>query len=319
MWIIGSSKKPRCFRAAGLKSIESLGIRWRANKKAWMVTGIMVDWLKWFDSQMAGRKVILLLDNFSAHTAAVSELEALPAGSGLTNTEICFLPPNATSRLQPLDQGIIAAFKARYRRRWISYMLEQHEHGLNALDTVNVLKAIQWSICAWDEVSTKTITNCWSHSKINLTPSPIPTETDEVVGELQQQLRELQKQPQYRIHGTMDVTLLLNPPEEEVTDITEDLDANIIAQNSPVDDEESDNEEVEVLPQVQPQQVLHLLQSIKLGEMQADDCNADHIAWIERYEKVIRRRHIEGLKQAGIQAFFAPSEAIAEGSRDHSI
>jgi hypothetical protein len=92
---------------------------------------------------MAGRKVILLLDNFSAHECVVAELEALPLGSGLVNTEICWLPPNSTSKLQPLDQGIIAAFKARYRKRWIGYMLEQHEIGLNALDTMNVLKAVQ--------------------------------------------------------------------------------------------------------------------------------------------------------------------------------
>lgn len=194
MWIIGKFKKPRCFKAAGLKSVESLGIRWRANTKAWMFTGIMVEWLKWFDIMMAGRKVILLPDNFSAHEAAVAELEALPQGSGLVNTEICFLPPNSTSRLQPLDQGIIASFKARYRKRWISYMLEQHELGFNALDTMNVLKAIQWSICAWDEVSAKTITNCWSHSRINLTSSTVPIQVDEAIGQLQQQLRELQEQ-----------------------------------------------------------------------------------------------------------------------------
>jgi hypothetical protein len=38
--------------------------------------------------------------------------------------------------------------------------------------------------------------------------------------------------------------------------------------------------------------------------MQADDCNADYIRWIERYEKVVKRRHIASLKQGGIGAFF---------------
>jgi hypothetical protein len=69
--------------------VESLGVKWRANKKAWMVIGIMVEWLRWFDNLIAGRKVILLLDNFSAHECAVIELEALLLGSGLVNTEIC--------------------------------------------------------------------------------------------------------------------------------------------------------------------------------------------------------------------------------------
>lgn len=303
MWIIGKFLKPRCFKAAIVKSVESLSIRWRANTKAWMVTGIMVEWLKWFDNIMACRKMILLLDNFSAHEAAVAELEAMSQGSGLFNTEICFLPPNTMSLLQPLDQGIIASFKARYLRRWISYMLEQHELGLNVLDTMIVLKAIQWSICAWDEVSTKTITNCWFHSKVNLITSTAPVETDKVVSELQQQLLELYQRQQHPIHDMMDAATMLNLHEEEVTDTSEDLDEHLIMLKSPVEEQEPDNEGVEVPLQVHPQQDLRLLKSIKLGEMQANNCNADYIASIEGYKRVVKRRHNEGLKQADIQSF----------------
>lgn len=34
----------------------------------------------------------------------------------LRYVELLFLPPNTTSRLQPLNAGIIAAVKAKYRR-----------------------------------------------------------------------------------------------------------------------------------------------------------------------------------------------------------
>jgi hypothetical protein len=125
-----------------------------------MITEIIVDWLRWFDRQMAGRNVLLLMDSFSAHLAAANELESMPKRLGLKNTEVVFLPPNTTSRLQPLDQGIIASFKAYYRRSWLRFMLEQHERGFNPLQTINVLKAIQFSIRAWDEVATTTISNC---------------------------------------------------------------------------------------------------------------------------------------------------------------
>jgi hypothetical protein len=54
-----------------------------------MVIGIMVKWLQWFNNIISGRKVILLMDNFSAHEAAVSEFEAIPLSSSLLNTEIC--------------------------------------------------------------------------------------------------------------------------------------------------------------------------------------------------------------------------------------
>jgi cyanophycinase-like exopeptidase len=43
MWVIGKHKQPRCFRASGVKDVEALGIKWRANKKAWMTQEIMVD------------------------------------------------------------------------------------------------------------------------------------------------------------------------------------------------------------------------------------------------------------------------------------
>ena len=48
-----------------------------------MVTKIMVEWLCWFDNLIAGCKVILLLDNFSAHECAVIELKAMPLRSSL--------------------------------------------------------------------------------------------------------------------------------------------------------------------------------------------------------------------------------------------
>jgi DDE superfamily endonuclease len=35
-----------------------------------MENGIMKEWLRWFDNR-AGRKVLLLMDNFSAHEMAV--------------------------------------------------------------------------------------------------------------------------------------------------------------------------------------------------------------------------------------------------------
>jgi hypothetical protein len=62
------------------------------------------------------------------------------------------------------------------------------------------------------------------------------------------------------------------------------------------DEQESDSEEVEVLPQVSPREVLRLLQFIKLGEMQSDDCNPDHLRWLHRYEDVVKQRHLDSPK-----------------------
>ena len=77
-----------------------------------MTTVIMTEWLTWFDKRMYGRRVLLLLDNFSVHEAAV---QTLTENNTLKNIRVEFLPPNCTSVYQPLDQGIIANFKLYYR------------------------------------------------------------------------------------------------------------------------------------------------------------------------------------------------------------
>jgi hypothetical protein len=46
----------------------------------------------------------------------------------------------------------------------------------------------------------------------------------------------------------MDVSTLLNLPEEEVVDSPKDVDNHIIALCSPMDEQESDDEAVEIMP-----------------------------------------------------------------------
>ena len=52
-----------------------------------------------------GRKIALIVDNCPAH----------PDVPGLQAINLIFLPPNTTSRTQPMDQGVIRSLKAHYR------------------------------------------------------------------------------------------------------------------------------------------------------------------------------------------------------------
>uniref|UniRef100_A0A8C4R4J5 DDE-1 domain-containing protein n=1 Tax=Eptatretus burgeri TaxID=7764 RepID=A0A8C4R4J5_EPTBU len=47
----------------------------------------------------------------------------------LTNVKVHFLPPTPTSHLQPMDGGIIKAFKAHYRRRQIRHLIDAYDSG----------------------------------------------------------------------------------------------------------------------------------------------------------------------------------------------
>lgn len=104
------------------------------------------------------------MDNFSAHNAAVEQLNRKPH-TALKNTKIVFLPPNVTSRHQPLDQGIIHSWKCHYRRKWLTYMIAKADQGKDALDEMDILKAMRWGMTSWHlEVTEDTIKNCWIKS-----------------------------------------------------------------------------------------------------------------------------------------------------------
>lgn len=67
-WFIHKYRAPRCFQGINLKTLE---MEWRANSKAWMTGKIFTEWLQWFNCQVSGRKVCLLIDGFSAHHTAI--------------------------------------------------------------------------------------------------------------------------------------------------------------------------------------------------------------------------------------------------------
>jgi hypothetical protein len=45
----------------------------------------------------------------------------------LSNMTLVFLPPNVTSVVQPLDQGIIASFKIQYKKKLLCWVLSQYD------------------------------------------------------------------------------------------------------------------------------------------------------------------------------------------------
>ena len=76
---------------------------------------VFTHWVKCENRRMAleGRKIIILMDNarrYDIHGHMRTVIGGFNAFV-LSNITIIFLPPNVTSVIQPLDQGVIAAFK----------------------------------------------------------------------------------------------------------------------------------------------------------------------------------------------------------------
>uniref|UniRef100_A0A8C0ITL4 DDE-1 domain-containing protein n=1 Tax=Chelonoidis abingdonii TaxID=106734 RepID=A0A8C0ITL4_CHEAB len=68
---------------------------------------------------------------------------------------IVFLPPNTTSILQPLDQGVIRCFKATYTRFTFSQIHSAMDKSFSIVDCITYIKQ------AMDAIKPETVNACW--------------------------------------------------------------------------------------------------------------------------------------------------------------
>ncbi|CAG8677585.1 14214_t:CDS:1 [Cetraspora pellucida] len=154
---------------------------------------------------MASRKVILLVDGAKSHSWS---------NLNLHNTTVHCLPPNTTSRLQPMDASIIMSFKHRYHSYFIKWLLNQYKCGKD--NKMNVLTAIKYIACAWREILSETVHNCFKH--IGILPVIQDNEElvsnyndDELIKELHMDIEAL------CLQNVMDLDNFINYPEESDT------------------------------------------------------------------------------------------------------
>ena len=145
LYVIGKSKRPRAF-----KHVRHLPVMYSANKKAWVTADLFDEWMRKLDREMGAenRKIAMVVDNCTAHPHYQYE-----------NIELFFLPPNTTSRSQPMDGGVIKNLKFHYRRILATRRLDAAEAGTpfkwDLLDAIMTIKT------AWGRVTQETVANCF--------------------------------------------------------------------------------------------------------------------------------------------------------------
>jgi len=225
---IGHANKPRCFKK---KSGQELGFFYLSNKKAWMTGSYFQIFLKKFDMNVK-RKVLLLVDNAPSHVWN---------GSETPNIEIVCLPPNTTSKLQPMDAGIISSFKRHYRRRQLSHALDLLDAAENPYK-VDQLTAMKWAVAAWRDLDQSVLVNCWKHTGILSTDDSavletLPTENDTFNREFIEFVQAL------NIQNPMSLENYINPAEEVCAhELLTDMEILEAAQTVDKDEEQEEAE-----------------------------------------------------------------------------
>jgi DDE superfamily endonuclease len=85
-----------------------------------------------------------------------------------------FLPPNCTSVIQPLDQGIIKVLKSLYRRDVCRFVLQRLDNlSVNASaksisKNVSLLDALVFLKNSSKSISEDCVRNCWRHARLLL-------------------------------------------------------------------------------------------------------------------------------------------------------
>ena len=143
LFVTDKSKKPQCS-----KHVKHLPCRYRSQKKSWMQSILFEDWVREVDRRFTkeGRKIVLLVDNCPAH----------PSIDNLVSTELISLPPNTTSIIQPMDQGVIRSLKAHYKTISLKKLIEAIEKK-KPLPEFSILDAMQMLDLGWGKVTTKTV------------------------------------------------------------------------------------------------------------------------------------------------------------------
>ena len=129
-------------------------VTYRSNKHGWMTTPIFTEFLNSLNNKMKwqNRHILMFLDNCSSHPHVE-----------LSNIKLVFYPKNTTSRLQAMDQGVIANLKKNYAKHMLNVDHIETKKAKDVTDIVREIKifdAILHAKVAWEQVKPECILKC---------------------------------------------------------------------------------------------------------------------------------------------------------------
>ena len=143
--------------------------------------------------RLSNRHILYVCDNASSHQ--VQEY---------SHIKFLMLPPNATSIMQPLDQGIILSAKRRYKKKLAERYLacvENNKDANSLLKALDIVQATNMIAASWRETSSTIIQNCFckagfKHHAVDpaseIEEDPLPAPAPDVWNRVQRWLGDVQ-------------------------------------------------------------------------------------------------------------------------------
>lgn len=130
-----------------------------------MTSSLFNDWFKnifckqvkkFMREQNLAFKILLILDNAPSHPVSLT-------CKGVT---VVFLPPNTTSLIQPLDQGIISTFKSYYVKHALKHIIalvegDESMNGIKAWKSLTIADCLDFIEKSLKDMTSTTLSACW--------------------------------------------------------------------------------------------------------------------------------------------------------------
>ena len=133
----------------------------------------------------------------------------------MRNIELFYFPPNTTSLIQPLDQGIIKIFKDYYKKclsTSMNFDLSNNVTQKEWCKNVDMYQSMVWISKAWNNLSSTTISNYFTKSLENAYVKKLVTECDDFLC--------------FEINPKIDEQLLFDLAEKHKKENSEELESN---------------------------------------------------------------------------------------------
>lgn len=313
--VINKSTKPRCFKHMDMKSLP---VVYMSQKKSWMDCKLFSEWFaqhfvpavrRFCREKGLDEKALLLLDNAPSHPSTAT----LQSPDG--KIKAMFLPPNTTSIVQPIDQGVLDPCKRRYKLLSQIVLEEESEDKSvpELLKAVTMKDVVYWIADAWKEATDDSLRKAWKNLLPESTGSESSSESaargdqptaeaavdDPPVADIVDSVR-----PDMRDAVAEWMEADTNEPGHQILS-DDEIVAEVVVSEEEGDGSDEDEGEP-VPPTVTPSAAFDAL-GVSLRWLESQHVDAEHLLLVKKWRDHGARMRRESLRQRTITSFFTVS------------